>query len=86
MPADLNATLQKRCPDNICARCRRPLKPGDRVQHAFILVDPDARNPERITERGLQLGTDCEFVHACCEDPQLDGKYAAQFSRSGLLV
>jgi hypothetical protein len=53
MPADLNELLQKRVPDNICARCRKPLKPGDRVQHAFILVEPNAYNPEKITERGL---------------------------------
>jgi len=85
MSEDLNNLLQKRCPDTVCAKCRKPFKPGDRIIHAFILVDTDARNPGRLTEKGLTLGTDCEFVHISCMDPQLDGKYAAKF-RSGLSV
>ncbi len=79
MTVDLNAILQKRVPDNICAKCRKPLQPGDRIQHAFILVNPRAYNPEKVTERGLELGTDTEFCHVECTDPQLDGKYAAKF-------
>lgn len=72
MPASTDI-LQKRVPDHICAKCRKPLEPGDRVQQAFILVDPHARNPNKLTERGLELGTDCEFVHVSCTDPQLRG-------------
>jgi hypothetical protein len=79
MPADLNELLQKRCPDTVCAKCRKPFQLGDRIIHAFILVSTDARNPQRVTEKGLELGTDCEFVHIECTDPQLDGKYAAKF-------
>lgn len=68
--------VQKRVPDHICARCRRPFNVGDRAHWAFIILDPNARNPERITERGLEMGTDHEFVHVDCEDPQLEGKKA----------
>jgi len=70
-PAD---ALQKRVPDHICARCRRPIQPGHRVQAAYICVDPKAYNPNKITERGLELGTDCEFVHCDCRDPFLSGR------------
>lgn len=73
--ADLNdPRMQKRVDDNVCASCRRPLQPGHRVMPAYILLDPNARNPGRITERGLELGTDYEFAHVRCEDPFLDGK------------
>lgn len=66
--------LQKRVDDNVCAACRKPLLAGHRVTPAYILLDPNARNPERITERGLELGADHEFCHLRCSDPYLDGK------------
>ena len=66
--------MQKRVPDNICAACRKPFEPGHRVTGAYILLDPQAHNPNRITEKGLELGVDNEFVHIRCEDPFLDGK------------
>ena len=69
-----NDLLQKRVADNICARCRKPILAGHRVQAAYICTNPNARNPNKITERGLELGTDCEFVHVACEDPYLTGK------------
>jgi len=65
--------VQKRTSDNVCAACRRPILRGQRIQHAFIVLDPIARNPNRITERGLELGVDCEFVHVRCDDPFLKG-------------
>lgn len=65
--------VQKRVSDNVCAACRRPILTGHRIQHAFIVVDPNAHNPNKITERGLELGTDCEFVHVRCNDPFLLG-------------
>jgi hypothetical protein len=71
-----NDTLQKRVADDVCARCRRPILAGHRVQAAFICINPRARNPNKITEKGLELGTDCEFVHVSCEDPYLTGKLA----------
>lgn len=63
----------KKCPDHICAACRKPFVPGERVMAAYILLDPHARNPGRITEKGLELGGDCEFVHVRCDDVFLDG-------------
>jgi hypothetical protein len=66
--------LQKRVPDHICAACRRPFEKGNRIHMVFILLDPQAINPNSLTERGLELGTDYEFVHTRCEDPFLDGK------------
>lgn len=70
--------LQKRVADNVCARCRRPILAGHRVQAAYICTNPNARNPNKITEKGLELGTDCEFVHVSCEDPFLEGKLASK--------
>ena len=77
-PAPYEDILQKRCADNVCARCRRPIQPGHRVQAAYICVNPNARNPNRITEKGIELGTDMEFVHCSCEDPFLSGKLASK--------
>lgn len=68
--------IEKRVSDHICARCRKEFHAGDRIQHAWILTNPKAFNPERITERGLELGVDCEFVHCSCDDPQLTGRLA----------
>lgn len=70
--------LQKRCADGICARCRQPIKAGHRVQAAYICVNPNARNPNKITEKGLELGTDMEFTHSDCRDPYLTGKLASK--------
>lgn len=66
--------LQKRVPDHICARCRKPFEKGHRVHWACIIINPRAFNPERITEKGLEMGTDLEFCHCDCKDPFLDGK------------
>lgn len=79
-PAPYEDILQKRCADNVCARCRRPIMAGHRVQAAYICVNPNARNPGRITEKGIELGTDMEFVHCSCEDPYLKGRLANQIA------
>ena len=68
-----NPAVQKRVPDSVCAACRKPFEKGNRVQAAYILLDPDARNPERITEKGIELGADSEFTHVRCIDPFLNG-------------
>lgn len=76
MPTDYPEITRKRVGDHICARCRKPFQQGHRVVWAFIILDPQAYNPERVTERGLELGKDLEFCHADCSDPFLDGKNA----------
>ena len=74
MSDELDSQVQKKVSDNVCAACRRPIKRGHRIHHAFIVIDPNAFNPNKLTERGLELGTDCEFVHVRCDDPFLKGK------------
>jgi hypothetical protein len=69
-----NNRLQKRVDDGICAACRKPIEPGNRIQACYICLDPKARNPNQITEKGMELGTDCEWAHIRCEDPYLDGR------------
>lgn len=69
-----NPRIQKRTPDNICAACRKPILVGHRINAAYICLNEKAYNPNLVTERGLELGTDLEFVHIRCEDPYLDGK------------
>ena len=72
------ARVQKKVADNVCAKCRREFKIGERVQTAYIVYDPNAYNPEKVTEKGMDLGVDHEFIHACCEDPFLEGKVASR--------
>lgn len=66
--------LQKRVDDNTCAACRKKFMSGHRVQQVYIIINPDAINPQKVTERGLELGMDSEFVHARCDDPFLNGR------------
>jgi len=65
--------VQKRVPDHVCARCRREFQPGDRATWACIIINPRAYNPVRLTEKGIEFGTDMEFAHVDCEDPTLSG-------------
>lgn len=69
--------LQKRVPDDTCAACRKPILPGHRIQQIYICIKPNAVNPNKITERGLELGMDSEFIHARCEDPFCNGRRVA---------
>lgn len=78
MTSEDEQQVQKKVPDHVCARCRKPFQPGHRATWAFIIIDPHACNPNRLTERGLEMGTDTEFVHSDCEDPFLSGKSAAR--------
>ena len=77
---DAYDVLQKRVADHICARCRKPIQKGHRVQAAYICIDPRAYNPNKLTEKGLMLGTDCEFVHCDCKDPFLSGRNAHELT------
>lgn len=72
--------VQKRVSDSTCARCRRPIRVGHRIQAAYIVTNPNAYNPNKLTERGIELGCDNEFAHISCSDPFLEGKDAHKFS------
>lgn len=63
--------LRQRVPLTICARCRKTIKPGDRVIIAYI-VQKIGRNPETM-DVGAWIGEDFEFVHASCADTALNG-------------
>lgn len=65
--------LKQRVPHTTCARCRKPFKAGDRMTPAYIVKNPNARNPE-TRELAAELSGEFEFVHASCGDPALDGR------------
>jgi hypothetical protein len=64
--------LHQRVPLTMCARCRKQLRPGDRVLTAMI-IQKVGYNPE-TKDVGAFLGADFELVHASCPDPALEGK------------
>jgi len=74
MTTEYSQRTLKKTDDNICASCKKPFLPGHRIHAAYICLDPHAFNPQKVTERGLELGVDCEFVHCRCSDPFLDGR------------
>jgi hypothetical protein len=83
MTPEERALCQKRVSDNVCARCRRPIKIGHRVSPCWIVCNPDAVNPHKLTEKGLEIGVDCEYAHIDCEDPMLEGKKASRLILPG---
>ena len=65
--------LKQRVPHTHCARCRKPLKAGDRIMPAYIVLNPNTRNPQ-TQELAAELVGEFEFIHASCIDPSLDGR------------
>ncbi len=65
--------LRQRVPLSTCARCRKDIKPGDRVLPAYIVKNAKVRHPE-TKELVSEMSGEFEFVHASCSDPTLDGK------------
>jgi len=63
--------LRQRVPLHTCAKCRKAVKPGDRVIAAYI-VQKVGRNPA-TKDIGAWIGEDFEFIHASCVDTQLNG-------------
>lgn len=63
--------LRQRVALTMCARCRKDIKPGDRVIPAYI-VQKTGRNPQ-TKDIGAWIGDDFEFVHASCTDTALNG-------------
>lgn len=57
----------------MCARCRKQFKAGDRAFPAYIIKNPNTRDPH-TQELAIEMTGEFEFVHASCMDPALDGK------------
>lgn len=65
--------LRPRVSHTTCARCRKPFKAGDRALIAYIIKNPNTRDPQ-TQELAIEMTGEFEFVHASCVDPSLDGK------------
>lgn len=65
--------LRPRVSHTTCARCRKKFKAGDRAMPAYIIKNPDTRDPQ-TQELAIEMTGEFEFVHASCLDPSLDGK------------
>jgi hypothetical protein len=64
--------LRQRVPATTCARCRKTLAPGDRVQMAMI-VQGIGRNPSTKSVDAM-IGEEFELAHVDCRDTSLSGK------------
>lgn len=64
--------LKQRVSHTMCARCRKPFKAGHRALPAYIILNPNTRNPQ-TKEMCAEMSAEFEFVHASCADPFLDG-------------
>lgn len=65
--------MRQRVPLDTCARCRKKLKPGERVMPAYIVEATNVRHPES-KELVSKMSGEFEFVHASCVDTYLDGR------------
>jgi hypothetical protein len=65
--------LKQRVPHTTCARCRKLFRAGDRMAPAYIVKNPNARDPA-TQQLSAEIAAEFEFVHASCADPMLDGK------------
>ena len=69
------ASLRQKVPTTLCAVCRKPFMPGDRVVTVYI-VQKTGHNME-TKDMGAWLGEDFELMHAACPDPGLEGRIIA---------
>lgn len=65
--------LRQRVSHTTCAKCRKAFKAGDRIIPAYIVLNPDTRNPT-TQELAAEMSGEFEFVHASCVDPSLEGR------------
>jgi proline dehydrogenase len=65
--------LRPRVSHTTCARCRKLFKAGERAIPAYIIMNPNTRDPQ-TQELSIQMSGEFEFVHASCVDPMLDGR------------
>lgn len=66
------ASLHQRTASSECAKCHKPLVPGDRVVCVNI-VHHVSRNPA-TRDIGAWMAEEFEVAHASCADPGLEGK------------
>ncbi len=66
------ASLHQKTATSECAKCHKPLVPGDRVLMVNI-VRQVGRNPA-TRDIGAWLGEEFELAHVSCPDPGLEGK------------
>lgn len=64
---------KQRVSHTTCARCRKGFQAGDRIMPAYIVLNPNTRNPE-TKELAAEMSGEFEFVHAACADPSLEGR------------
>lgn len=64
--------LKQRVSHTTCARCRKKFKAGDRIMPAYIVENPDTRDPV-TKELAAKMSGEFEFVHASCTDTSLEG-------------
>ena len=65
--------LKPRVSHTTCARCRKQFKAGDRALPAYIIKNPNTRDPQ-TQELSIEMTGEFEFCHASCVDPSLDGR------------
>lgn len=64
--------LHPRHGTNICAKCRKPFKKGDRAMMVHIIMDTGFNPSNR--EVGAWLSEEFELAHAMCDNPALEGQ------------
>jgi hypothetical protein len=65
--------LQPRVDTNTCARCRKRIKPGDRISMCHI-VEREGSDMANIGRKGLYLMDCFEFVHVDCKNTGMKPK------------
>lgn len=66
----MHVPLHPRCGTDVCVKCRKKFKPGDRVTVVNIIEKLGA-NPNNLREQGAWLTGEFEMAHFLCEDPQI---------------
>lgn len=55
---------------DVCGRCYKEFKEGDRVMFAHI-YDRAGRNPLNLQAQGAMFKAEFDVIHIDCNDPQL---------------
>lgn len=64
--------LHPRHGTNICAKCRKPFKAGDRAMMVHIIMQTGFNGSTR--EVGSWFSEEFELAHAMCDNPALEGQ------------